>query len=498
MTWAPNANFQAALTERQDAPVWAVEFEGHATVYTTGPVRGATWTYKPILIVDRLEAGGLDPLTSAIDLGELSFALVDRDGEALDLVSTEASSAPLATLAGATVTLWWGFRTLDQSDWEIAGRFRVTSISIAEYGRVDFAAGDPFPELKRPLFAGFGDAAATRVTALAQATAVGFKVYEDASVTRCWILEGHPVNILARLLLGDFATSGAIQTDFPLSAVNGAWTASDGFGIPSTFIDVDQIKAERDEYLSGYTGRLVVTRVEDGGASHLADFLRGFGFLFFRRSGKLAFRGYHLPIPDTISPQTVDADAAHDWEFQRAFDSVATKVIVRGNRVGSSSRTILEKTDDEALAALGTFETTIDSPWLWTDQDASRWAETIAARWLVRFARGHSVILARADQRKALIEPGDAVNVSHPEMPDTSTGAALEDAPCEVIASAPILRDGELELELWRYAHVSAGLVAPESQPDWSAATAAQRLRYAFISDEQGRNPDGTPGDVWL
>lgn len=551
MTWSPGANYASALAERNRKDLFAVEFDGHSTVYTSGVVDSATWTYKQILRVHEIDPGGVDTLTGELLFAEAHFSLTNDGDEAWDLIATDDSSATFDSLAGVNVKLYHGFDGLAQADWEVIATLRVESIKVEQYGRVDFVAVDPFTELNGSVFSSMeegvetslqdwispgdtdidvsesedfevGDAICiyldgyyefTTITAISVddpglgATVTHTITINDAAgryfrpyntrIIKCLVLEGHPVNILMRVLLNDFATSGTIQTNWPLDSALGNFGDDDGLGIDSTLVDTSSIQSERDDFLESLDGRLVVTRRNDDGRVWLQDYVRGLGNLIVQRGGNLSFIGAHLPVG--AAPATLGVGNASDFTWERRLDEIVNTLIIEGNLVAGEKEVISEEEDADSVTAVGRRDMTISPPWLWSDKNGDTAASLIVGRYMARFSLGYQETRALAHLSLLTVEPGDLLAVTHPHLPNTGAqGESMSSATHEVLSATPILDSGHIEILARRYAAVRLGLITLDTQVDFASASEVEKNTYAFITQDDGTMPDGSEGYAWL
>ena len=541
MTWSPNATFAALLDDQQRDELYAVEISGHGTVFTTGPVSSASWTYVQSLGDIEIEAGKVDIARGSWELGTMNFNLENRDGSA-------AALASIADLAGRTVTLWMGFRGLAQANWEKVGTYTIEKASIEEYGAYAFECIEPFPELGRALASSletglhatitrpvnFG---ATRIYiddrtdfALGMTVAIydGYRYmirtisaigYETVSgdaqsyidvpaadqfisvngtVARCLSIAGNPVNIAVRILVDDFATVGSIQTDFPITAAYGAWTAGDGFGVPLARLDVAAIKAERDARMSTLVGQVIFEQLQDDGRGWLDDLCHGVMQLVARRNGLLSIRSCLLPSA-AGTPPTIDDTNARDWAWQRSFSDAYNRVIVEGDLLGRETKQLALVEDAGSIAAIGRRELVVRSPWLRSALSGETSAMIIGGRLLARTTSGVENLACVASVGRSVVEAGDPVLLTHPYMPDTGAGGVpMSGAVAEVAAAALSLPDNGIHLETRRYSYARGAAIAPDSQVDFGSATSLEKSLYAFITEDSGLMPDGSAGYTWV
>lgn len=541
MTWTPNATFAAALASRQRDELFAVEVSGHATVFTTGPVTAATWSYEKSLAELEVEPASVDIARGRWTLGGMSFSLVDRSGAARDLAS-------LADLAGRTVTLWFGFLGVSQANFERVGTYTIERASIEGYGRIRFECIEPFPELGRSIASSLGTGERKTLTRNARAestriyvdstfgieagqavaigderqvavrtvdsvghdfeadpvvywvdltASLGFETAEFGTLAPCRALRGNLVNMLVRLLVDDFALVGSIQTDFPIDEAAGPWQAKDGYGVPLSRLDVADIKAQRDTYISTVSGMIVFAAREDDGRGWLDRACHGAVQLISRRNGLLTVRSTLIPF-SAASPPTITPGTASLWSWSREFTALYNRILVDGDMWDGRTKQIATVEDAASIAATGPRELRVVSPWIRTALNGEGVAGAIGGRILARTTAGVERIACQDSLGRAGIEAGDLVLVTHEHLPDTSGPGAMTDCIAEVAAAGIDHASAALALELRRYPLARGGLIAPDSQADYGSATALEKATYAFISDDSGLLPDGKSGNTWV
>lgn len=547
MTWTPNGEFLSRLEARRSGPVFAVEISGHGTVYTTQRVPSASWTYKSILRIRNYDPGKIDPTTDSWTLSAFDFELLDRDGEVTDLVSSDRTAPTLGSLAGRLVTLWMGFSDLAQASWEKIGVFAVDEVAVDEYGTFQFRCIDPFPQLQNSVAFGLEEPVTHKVTqdtgagqpffsvdsveklavgdpvlvtshdvptfgliTSLNSTIVTGKTYYNVGidtglqadawasdeVRKVWWLRGNPVNIVVRLLLADFSLVGAIQTDFPLTEVAGAWGASSGFGLDPSLLDTADLILKRDTYFSEFDGRFVVEGTESRGLQILSDLLAGIGSIVVRRDGLLSIHAANLPAPDPLAVLEASPDNSSSWRWTRKFSKTMNRVVIYGNIVGGRQLKITSVQNDARVAEIGARDGEIKARWLWSDLNGALFGRFIGSRRLIRLSSGLQEIQLDGFPQLVRAIPGDTLALTHPHVPATERGSGLSGDIGEVIASAIQINEHEAKtsITVLRYPGTRTGLITPDAQVPYASASSLEKLTYAFICDDTGYMADGTLG----
>ncbi|MEN6526899.1 MAG: hypothetical protein ABFD84_14070 [Candidatus Polarisedimenticolia bacterium] len=318
----------------------------------------------------------------------------------------------------------------------------------------------------------------------------------DAEWRKAWRIIANPIDMIVRILTGNYGTTGDIQTAFPLTYVSPGFEGETSLALPLSWIDSAAIQAERDAYASGWSGELIVTKQYGSADECLRSLVSGFGSFFSRRSGLLSFRTHRFPIASGTPRQATPANSA-GWEWTRSYEDTATTVSYNGDEYDGKSTYVGGATDDDAAGRQTPSTTTYSLAWLRSDRDGASIAATLATRQLSRYSHGHQEIRLRAFLSELRVEPGDVIELTHPAIPDTDTGASLDKCRAEVVSAALDPATGWVEITCWRYASGREGLLAPDSAADYASADATARATYAYQTDDSGQEPDGSSGYVW-
>lgn len=193
------SNWSTAVALARHQPVYYLAIDGYTTEhFSTAPVKnvaGGSGISKTVLMdLPRISGGDIDIITGAQTVQTLEVDLVDIDDQITDLISTDQASPPLAAIINKTVTVYAGFRDLDEADYQtiFVGRIRGLRMS-ADLTRYTLTASDPTYLID-------GDVMTNAV--------------ENAPTC----IEGNVVNVFWSLLTGTFSLAG----DFPLDYISTA------------------------------------------------------------------------------------------------------------------------------------------------------------------------------------------------------------------------------------------------------------------------------------
>lgn len=141
---------------------------------------------------------------------------------------------------------------------------------------------------------------------------------------------------------------------------------------------------------------------------------------------------------------------------------------------------------------------TINSRWMTNRKQASKVAQYLADRFSATDADDFAVpgsTYYEFTTRDLGLTLGDEVTIASPRITDADGAEVVTRWRITRIARAP---DGTTsyrsDLSPFR-AVVRPGLIAPNDAPSYADASAEERATWLYITDAQGLNPDGTPGN---
>lgn len=541
MPYNPSAEWTAATALKPQRQVYYAAFDGLTSMhFSTGPVDGATVTKKLLLKNPTGISQKIDQLKGRNSLSLLTLELVDRDRVITDLVATEHSGAPLATLINRKVTLYAGYATLPESKYAVVAVGQVSDCNLLDDGetfRVVLAdlqrnthddvftnsdastgRGRTDTHLTATATAGnkyciaFGDLSGLsagdkafigpnssgeeeRVTirTIRSNGEVGFEEalqysYASGDPFR-WattIIRGNPINMIWSVLTGTFSLTG----DFPLLLVRGMPT---GLGISTSEIEEDVLAAERDRFLPEHVWEMEIAKPTPGFRLLEDRIYKFLGYPTVSIRGRYSFRLYRPAYPDVAGaglPQ-IAQDSILSWRWKRAHELHLNRVKIGvGYDIGTDRvaryRT-LEDTADQA-ATRETIEFSEDEAGFALDYQADRLADACAAGLFRRFLNPPPQITLRCDPTLRAYEAGEVVEVTHPLIPNEQTGErGLSGRRLEIVERAEQFADQTVEYVVQEPGYTRPAFVgASGTLPDYDSATDAQR-EYLYIG------PPGTP-----
>lgn len=550
MVYNPNANWTAATDLAAKAPTYYIAIEGITTKhYSTALVLAAGTTKKPLMRVPDQIGQKISQLQGRQTISVFSFQLVDSAGEISDLLATDKSSPQLATLINRKVTLFSGYLDLNEADFapiaigEIsdvrllmsgtAYSFKMRSLKRAQleeiFTQADERGGSP---LNTRL--GVDADAGTRVLTLLDVSdrSEGDRLYigpstdsgdagDEEKVTIAsieglvvtlekvlassydaqdevrWattVLRGNPINLIYAIMTGDFANA-----TFPLTKVRGLPT---GLNIAAGDIDAVGMVKERDRMIPHLELEFEEKQPSSGFRFLENKIYRHFGYPIVKGDGKLGFRLYRPAFPDDAGaglPTLKEADIRR-FEWQRPQDLHVNRVrlgVEFSLQNNEPLIVVLEDQEADQTATKEVAEIDINQTGFRDALQGVRIAETRAAVWFRRFLQEPPQVRVWTGLRKRAIEEGDVVQLTHPEIPDISTGTrGVTSKRMEVVEVGHGFRDEEMTFLLQdaRFARPMF-IGAAGALPDYDAASAAEREYWhiADTGDPAGNFGDGTP-----
>lgn len=458
MTYNPNANWTARATAQHQQPNYFLVMEGVTTFrFSTGPVLGATTTYKEYMLTPRGVTQEIFPLEGKSSIGSLSIDLVDVDEEVTDLLSP---GQVVPTWINREVTLFAGYADLDESDYAEVFRGQASDWQME------------------------GASYTMRIRDLKRTTLE--KIMRNATADTPSIIEGNPINIWYALVTGDFA-----DATFPVTTSGATPT---GLDVSDTLIDETHLAAERDEWLFGWNMRFEFRRPEKAKKFFEDELFLLKGYPLIRGSGQLSVRLYHPAHPAEPPQDLTEDNIIGIPKAKPLFEDHLNVIEIYGDHnpdfdesESETEFTLLFSFEDSSdiTATKERKELIIESKGLRTDLDGVRNATFAGNKIRQRYLEPPIEIEVETLFSKRVLEVGDVVGVTHSALPDMDTGQrgwTLEQ--CEVVKAVPDFRRGRM-----RYTLISTNfgrryrVIAPNSVPDYTSQTQAQKDKYLSIAD---------------
>lgn len=562
MSYRPSPEWVAAVTRKDRHLVFVLDVDGAPAFFSSGPVRaksvgGTDWDApaKPLLSGSIRKVGAVGSrgyqLEGKYTIGDLSVQIVDVGGVVSYWAATE--KPVLTRIYQRRATLWLGEASLPEDsyepvfsghleDFELAsggGAYDVTFysrlrgwdteiMSAAEKHEGTVTAGDssaPYAEFNAAVFgisnvddyyngrtvawkSGLNDATTqvvsdfvgvTRKFTLTAGAPAAIDKNDTFSVLKVAKLVGNPVNIWVRLMLNDFALTGAIQTDYPLIAVTGSPT---GLSYTRADLDEPQIIAERDLWLSGVELELQWTKPGRASTEFQEQIFRIVdAYPTVSPEGEFRFKARRPDAPLAVTP-VVDASMVEGVPgWLREHRDLVNRVEVWGNWNATTDEYALLAAVETAdarytPAAVGfTSEIVIKSRGLVSARNGAALASGLANRILAAYGSGGpEVAEPRGGLSLAILEVGESVSFTSPHLPNIVTGRRGKTAETFEVRRVDVdWTDGRVVVEMvGRYVGRRPMFMGPSTMAaDYGSASAADK-KYGYLAPASLLFADGT------
>jgi len=280
---------------------------------------------------------------------------------------------------------------------------------------------------------------------------------------------------------------------------------------PNPYIDVAQFLELRASQFSGDWFEFQVTRPVDGKQFIEEQILKPLGgYLIVGADGKFRIKpmkpqpyqspGFNFSVHNVIGiPQT---------ERQAIVNLLTAKLDVSNTGCTTAARMYNGQLTYEQHTSLGryrqVYQQNIESTGLRVNYGGVCRTRLLADRIFRRHAFAPPAYRVKAHLASLAVELGDLVSLTHPLLLDFENGRlGVVNIACEVIDRTPNYAAGSMEFLLLDTRFVNLAepyeiAAAADSIPAWTAATAAQRQQYMFISlaASGGQYSDETPGNT--
>ena len=460
----------------------------------------------PYLITPTGPSQSVNELDGASSVGRLNVQAIDPGGVLKGL-------AAQPNLIGKIARFKMGFPGQALGDFTTLSTVEIVATGFNSDGRMTFDCAD----LQRfmlgsNLWTNGGPGPWTPpLPASAPASGLAFRAnaYPVSDANPRWI-RGNPLDIYLAAMQNELGVGQ--DPALPSSA----WTiyvpGQDSTLInPNAYLDVAGILALRDGPFSGDRFEFKITRPVEAKQWLEDEILKVLGlYTIVRADGRLAFKS----MKSAASVRPVLALNERNIVGIPGFSRlpVVNVVTVRMGVDDSARETAAREYRDEITFEQATsiaqyrrqFKQQIESNGLRLPYGGALRAFLLADRIFRRHAFATPQYKVKAFLSTLVVELGDFVWLSHPLVPDFTTGAVgLASVVCEVTDRQPNYAEGYVEFELLdtRFMSLTGPFeIAPLASniPVYPLATAAERETYMFMSFNAtgGLNSDGTPGNT--
>jgi hypothetical protein len=406
--------------------------------------------------------------------------------------------------------------TASQTTVTIQGTAGVNDIDVIQSNSSKDLSNGNFAAMYFILGKGTANAEIVRVTSVAtsptytivrgQLGTVGFAHGTGTAVDYFFSIQGPPMTVLLYLLLSHtgFETTSSHGTYDLGFGGSGENVESMGLSLEETDINVDAIEQVGEDWFPEFHRYDFVERTKMRQAIE-KRILKPIGCnLFVDRTGKISVAAMQPPVPnlhsvtitenDVIGGPTIEFSAANiinnisiEWDYDafddsytsltRFVDATSQKKYNRDGKMLLDGRA-LKPSDGGAFYAQA-----------YPEMKASMHAKPapLIPTLRVPFSVG------------APLEPGSVHRLNHARLPDPHTGTVGFDEFVRIVGKRINWRQGTIELSLLTTAYRFSGkvaLLADTTQADFTSATQAEKDRYIFYTDSNGKMSDGSDGYV--
>jgi hypothetical protein len=451
-------NFIAANANQVKVPIFALEIEDYARIFTsrdTGIVGHYPWIVE---IADHSLT--VDDLEGSSELGDLAVTVLDFQRLiTADMVAT--------IFEGRIVTLKVGLDGLAYEDFCTLYTGKIHDVPASDDNNCwVFTAKDKRIDLQQPIWQTGDDGEAT-------------------SSEHPKTLNGHPLDLLE--------------------------TALDQCGMTTDDYDQDTLHAYRDEIFVGMNFEFNLTTAPEAKEFIEKQILKVLGgYQWCDSAGKLRFT-FFVPLPASL-PDPVEITPDNSQLPQLSFSDLQNVVTVRMDKSddsGTSSGGFLTEHVEPDTDSITKFnqqgQVIIESDGLRSAFQGVAIAQQTAAAIFARYGNKNPQFdPVVCFWELCRLEPGDAVSVTNPLVPDRDNGVmGIENKIMQVLNRVwqfgPCLVQYKLidgsALTTGGGFSGSAFKIAPNSEADWTAASDADKAKYMFIAGTDGRYSDGVHGN---
>ncbi len=467
MTRTTPANWVAAVESPQQKPVYYVDIDGVTDDYATAPVKGATPSKDVRMRLPSGNSVAIDLLQGTRDVQEVEFELLDIGSEITDLIATEASGAPVSTMVNRKVTLYGGYRDLDESDYAVLFVGRLSGVRQN-------------PEMTGWVF-----------RASDNSYLLDGEIMSNATSDEPTTLRGNPFNLYWAILTGTFSTS---DPDFPLDFVSAAGPSSSaptGLGIATSQINETQIKKWRDEWHIDAVANVTWNDPVNARTEIEQEFTRIWqGSVSISGDGLLGLILHRDNMPASAAVEVTQAEHIVRTESYELLYSTHINAFVYREESTKGSGTFdtityntvkAEDTADQSSTE-ETITYTADSRWLDTTYDGDVEAGQLADYLRARYINTPGALQLLVNFQRLTVEVGDSIAVTHNALPDLLDGTrGVTGRLYYVVGIEPDFDLGLIRLTTIDLGFRRSGVISPSGQNDYATSTAQEQNTFVWI-----------------
>lgn len=470
MVFDPNPTWTAAIGESPQKPQYFVRFDGITDVqYSTHPIKAATRTTKGLLEVPESSRAVIDLQAGSATTATVRFTLLDVLGEIANIIAWDRTGAPIVTLISHRVQVFGGYAHMDEADYPAIFTGRINGVAMTNdllgfaFDILDFTS--QFDQ----------------------------QIMLNAEPDKISRITGNVVNCVWAILTGTFSTS---DPNFPLEHVSVSsellgTSVPTGLNIPAAEIDSAVLIAQRDRWFPSLDVIIEFDSPDEGRTVFETEFMRVFAmFLTVSGEGKIGFK-HRIPVLPVSSATVIDDKLMRGIKgWRRRLDLHANRFRFIGDfDISDNSTKILYEEDSASdiadRAATGdTITMELTSSWVKSDLNGAIIAALLSSRARFLFQSTPATFTTSLVFTQRNLEIGDSIALTHPALPDLSTGErGVVQQIFMIIGMQPNFQEGVIEVDLLDTRYLRYGIIGPDALPDYDAATTLQKNTYTWIGD---------------
>jgi hypothetical protein len=448
---AATTNYQAALARLNRPLVYFVEISGYGKAFSTAagdPLGRKAW----------IKDDGIGDIDQSVDPVNCSSSLSEFVITILDYERLITSDFPTFLFEGQVITLKQGFAGLLEADFVTLFTGIIDTVNSNDDGLTyDFNCTD-YNRLNQQVIYLYGD----------DGTPI--------SSTNPLTIIGNPMDILYAVL-------------------------SAQVGFADHEIDIATIDSYRNTLWAGVEMQFSLSSAPEAKSfieNELLKPLGGYGWT--DNLGRYTV-GFMQPAPGVITPVFAynenNLTAVPVWEEADLYNTVQYQFDsdTSGGGMGAETNQISEASV-ERFGQQG--QLTIQSQGVRSGFQGYALAAMVSLGIFNRYAWKNPQLTLESMWDPALVVIGDFVTLTHSKVPNRATGAlGIVNRLFQVIGKKPSPLKGTIE---WTVIDASAlqaygdAQIAPNGTPAFTAATAPEKAQYLFVTNDSGKQSDGTTG----
>lgn len=451
-------NYQNALLAFKAGNIQlSITIEGYSRVFTRYAT-GVGGQYDWLVGVDQMSYTVHD-LDGGADQGQLGFTVQDNGG----LITADF---PGFTFEGKKVTLKTGFDGLAQADWATIFTGYIDSVASAN-GNTEyyFSCSDLSSKLAQVVYV-IGDD--------------GVNPIDDGNPKT---ILGHPLDILLDIL-------------------------NNQIGLASGLIDSTKLQSYRDFVFSGMKFQFRLTQSVAAADFIKAQLLKPLGGYLWVTAAGLITANFFVPLTPPVAVATLGPDVWTEIPEAEQVDMVNTIQFQfdKDDGTGGSGNYLAQDTEVYAasVSKYGQYgELVIPADGMRSSFQGFFVAKLISRMIFYRYGLKNLKFDQQAPiaiWQAILLEPGDIVAVTHPQVPDRALGVmGVTGKLFEILDKSIDAYQGQIVITMLDASYLATFgnfLIAPTGHANFAGSTTLDKGKYMFMCDDLDKYSDASNGHI--